>query len=303
MRPQLVHLHDPELLLWAPMWKAAGIRVVYDMHENLSGSVRTKSWIPGLLRSAMSRLVRVIERSLASRCAVVFAEESYVKEHPWVKRYAVVLNMPIADELLRVVGRPPVEFTVGYAGLISQSRGSLLTLEALARLRDDGVGVCWQVAGRFSPPGHEAEIRRRVAELRLTEQVTFHGPVMPREAWKLMADCHCGLAVLRPEPNYLESYPTKLFEYMALGLPVVASDFPLYRRVVQEGKCGICVAPDDGEALARALRTLYNDPGRCWRMGAAGKQAVATRYNWANEEKKLLALYEVVLDSGRAGRS
>ena len=113
----------------------------------------------------------------------------------------------------------------------------------------------------------------------------------PLDAWRLAAGAVAGLAVLEPEPNYVESFPTKMFEYMALGLPVVVSDFPLYRDVVDSSACGLCVDPLDSAALAAALERLIRDPALAHELGRKGREAVQTRYRWDQQLDALEAFY------------
>jgi glycosyltransferase involved in cell wall biosynthesis len=141
---------------------------------------------------------------------------------------------------------------------------------------------------------HRRELADYVSRHGLTG-VRWHGFVPHDEGYRVLARCRIGLAVLADIPNYRESLPTKIFEYMALGLPVIASNFPLYRRVVEEEHVGICVNPADPAALASAIGQLLDDPQRAAAMGARGREAVRQRYRWGKEESKLLRLYEELL--------
>ena len=95
----------------------------------------------------------------------------------------------------------------------------------------------------------------------------------------------------------MEAQPNKLFEYMAAGLPVIASDFPAWRRIVDGAGCGFCVNPTDSEAVRDVCQYLLDHPEKGQEMGRNGYQAVQKRYNWNIEERKLLALYENILGS------
>ena len=121
------------------------------------------------------------------------------------------------------------------------------------------------------------------------------GPVLHEKVSELLAQARVGVATLHPDPNYLGSLPTKLFEYMAAGLPVVASNFPLWKEIVEGNKCGLTVNPLDPEEIAHAIEYLINHPDEARRMGENGRQAVLEKYNWETEGKKLLALYEKLL--------
>jgi glycosyltransferase involved in cell wall biosynthesis len=115
------------------------------------------------------------------------------------------------------------------------------------------------------------------------------------DAWRLAAESHIGLATLLPKPNYVESYPTKLFEYMSIGLPVVASNFPLYREIVEAAGCGICVDPESPEEIAAAIAAILEDPRMAAEMGTRGQEAALQRFRWDIEAKKLGNFYARVL--------
>jgi glycosyltransferase involved in cell wall biosynthesis len=200
-----------------------------------------------------------------------------------------VENLPLVEELLGIHEPRHERFTLGYLGSLTVSRGSLLMLGAVERLRREGVPVELECVG----PAHDertVEALRRAAETP-DAGVRWHGRLPPREGWRVMARCHVGLAVLLPEPRYLEAYPTKLFEYLALGLPVIASDFPLYRAIVERTGGGVCVDPLDPGALCAAIRRWVADPEELRAMGGRGRQTVERDYNWRTEQRKLLQFY------------
>ncbi len=106
-----------------------------------------------------------------------------------------------------------------------------------------------------------------------------------------------GLVILHPLQNFKESLPIKMFEYMSAGIPVIASDFTLWSSIINESGSGLVVDPLDPEAIAEQIDALLSDPGLAQRMGQSGRKAVEERYNWKNEEKKLLAFYHDLLHS------
>jgi len=105
-----------------------------------------------------------------------------------------------------------------------------------------------------------------------------------------------GLVVLQPVSNMGEALPVKLFEYMSAGIPVVASDFPLWRSIVEEANCGILVDPEDPVAIANAMQWVYDHPEEAEAMGRQGREAILSTYNWSNEEEKLFALYSTITE-------
>lgn len=291
-KADLYHLHDPELLPVGRFLRLLGKRVVFDMHENLPKAMLSKPWAPGWLRPPLSCCCRLAERMLLGPLPVVFAETSYEADYPWVRSSRVVLNLPVLPELPDASDKHRAP-TLGYVGGVSADRGSQLTLEALSLLKASGLEVGFECVGPATAE-HAEELAAQVARSAL-RGFRAYGRMPASEAWRVMARCHIGLAVLKPLPNFVESFPTKMFEYMAMGLPVIVSDAPLYRGVVESAGCGLCVDPDDARALADAIRTLVEDPAEATAMGRRGQQAVRERYNWDSEFEKLQALYRETL--------
>ena len=221
---------------------------------------------------------------------VVFAEDSYAKDYRYVRRHVTVLNMPMIDQLLAIREPKHSRPCVGYVGRVDVARGSLVTLEALRLLKQRGRTVGWHCVGAVDD-GLQNEMAQRIAGSGL-EDIHILGALPASEALLIIARCHIGLALLGSMPNYIESFPTKMFEYMALGLPVIASDFPLYRDVLEHCRCGICVDPQDARAVADAIERLLDNPDLARSMGEVGRQATIDHYNWDVERQKLLRFYE-----------
>ena len=108
---------------------------------------------------------------------------------------------------------------------------------------------------------------------------------------ELMSSSIAGLVTLHPMDNYLDSLPIKMFEYMAAGLPVIASNFPLWREIIEKNHCGLCVDPISPQSIARAIDWVLTNPEEAEKMGKNGQKAVLEKFNWKNEEQKLLVVY------------
>jgi glycosyltransferase involved in cell wall biosynthesis len=140
-----------------------------------------------------------------------------------------------------------------------------------------------------------AAARQKASGLGIGSDLNLPGRLAARDAWRIIAGCQVGLALLAPIPNYIESFPTKMFEYMALGIPVIVSDFPAYRAVIEKWDCGLVVDPTDPEAIAKALESLLANPDRRHSMGVRGSQAALDHYSWKSEERKLIDFYGQLL--------
>ncbi len=293
---ELYHVQNElELLFWAQLLRIRGSKAVYDMHENLLKSIPTKSWINPLFRPFVVFACMVLERLLMHEIPVIYAEHSYKKDYLWVAKHITVLNMPLTSQLQRIKETKYLTPTLGYIGGVTPERGSIITLEALNILKEKGYHVNWDCIGPADKI-HQKELFEIIDRYKL-KGVQFRGYLLPAEGWRIIARCHIGLALLKPIPNYYESYPTKLFEYMTLGLPVIVSDFPLYRGIVEKEQCGICVNPESPEEIARAMQWLLDNPDEAETMGKRGRNATLEKYNWDREQSKLLDFYQSLLEN------
>lgn len=255
----------------------------------------TKGWIHPSLRRPSSALFGRLERTLLSRLPVIFAEYSYLRYFPASKRSAIVLNLPDASRLLSIREDKFGQFTAGYMGGVSEVRGSLAMVEAVRLLYDRGQRTGLEYVGPVSEE-HKRTLHGKAC-VEQSADIVFHGRLLPQEGWRIMARCHAGLAVLQAVPNYLESYPTKMFEYMVLGLPVVVSDFQLYRDIVERYRCGFCVDPSKPGRIAEALLYLSRHAQEAAAMGARGWEVIRNDLNWATESRKLIGFYRALLST------
>lgn len=291
----IYHFHDPELILIGMLLKHNGKKIIYDMHENVPKSINDKSWIIPALRNLISRLVYLGEKNFLVDIPLIFAEASYCNDYSWAKKYTTVLNMPLIDQLSpsqKINTLENGKFSIAYMGVVTALRGSMITIEALKSLKVQGIEVRFECIGPIDN-AHKAQLLKLCEEYNLND-IRFYGYLPAHEGWSIIAQCHIGLAVLEPIPNYVESYPTKILEYMAMAIPVIASNFSLYRNIVEKEHCGICVDPYNHEEIARAIQYIMEHPGEAERMGKNGRRVVEERFNWSLEEKKLLKFYDEI---------
>lgn len=290
LRADLYHIHDPELLPAGLLLKRSGARVVFDAHEDLPRQILSKPYIAPLARRPVAAATDHFERFACRRLDAVVAATPTIRER--FARLGIacvdVNNYPLSGELEAGIAWSGKAAQICYVGGITAIRGIRETVEAMALCKSD---ARLSLVGTFAEPDIHAELGRRRGWARIDELGFLARPAVRAE----MGRCVAGLVTFLPVPNHIEAQPTKLFEYMSAGLAVIASDFPLWREIVLGNECGLCVDPRDPAAIARAIDLLVLDPETARRMGENGSRAVATRYNWASEEKKLLALYDKLL--------
>ncbi|MFY9732557.1 MAG: glycosyltransferase family 4 protein [Candidatus Acidiferrales bacterium] len=282
------HFHDPELIPVGMLLKLLGKRVVYDVHEDVPADILDKSWIAPSLRWPIARAAAWTETLAACRFdAIVAATPRIADSFPNIKTLTVQ-NFPQVDVQLDAETTPygDREPLVSYLGGISELRGAWEMIEAMSLL-SESVPARLQLAGFFDPP----QSQQKLASKPGWERVDFLGWLSPAEVRELLGRSCLGVVVFHPIENHIMSQPNKLFEYMSAGLPVVASDFPLWRSIIEEARCGILVDPINPAAIAEAIRWLLERPTEAESMGLRGREAVRRIYNWENEEQKLVELY------------
>jgi glycosyltransferase involved in cell wall biosynthesis len=283
------HLHDAELLPAGLALKARGRRVVYDAHEDTPKQVRYQHWIPRRMRPPVALGYAALER-LAGRLfdGIITAEPPNAERFP-SEKVVVIHNYPIVSELEQAGAVPYADrdALVVYVGSISRVRGAE-EMVRMMRWLPDALRAELVLAGGH----HPASLRDALGALAGPVRLTQTGYVDRPGVAEILARARVGLAVLHPVQKYVEAYPTKLFEYMAAGLPVVVSDFPGWRAIVDEAGCGLAVDPLDEAALAGAVRWLLEHPAEAEAMGRRGQAAVRERYGWAHEGRRLVGFYE-----------
>lgn len=293
-RADLYHFHDPELIPVGLILRLLGRRVIYDVHEDLPRDLKGKAYIPAVFRRPLAGLVGALQQLAARRFnLVILAREDIrpaFRRHP---RVEVVSNYPsrsLADTAARSARSPtqgPIR--IAYVGGMSPVRGIRECVLALAHLPPGRASL--ELYGRLAPAAYATSI----GALPSFAETTLHGQISYDQVPVVLAKADAGIVCFLPEPNNINSGPTKLFEYMVCGLPVIASDFPEWRTIVDGAGCGVCVDPSDPADIARGILSLGTDRERLRAMGERGRVAVLERFNWETEAERLLARYREVL--------
>ncbi len=281
----IYHLHDPELLVIALLLKRRGKKVIFDSHEDVSQDILSKTWIPVAVRGAISLLYARFESFVCKRLDYVVAATPYIRDKfLCINPDSVdINNYPIIGELERTNDWSSKKDEVCYVGGINKIRGIKEIVEAMALVKN----IRLNLVGNFM----ETIVKDEVKSLKGWEKVNEYGFLGREKVAKILHRSKAGLVTLHPIPTYRQALPVKMFEYMSTGLPVIASDFPLWREIIEGNESGICVNPLDPKEIAEAIEFLIKNPKEAKRMGENGKRAVLSRYNWAIEEKKLYTIY------------
>lgn len=285
-RADIYHLHDPELLTVALRLKKAGKRVFFDSHEDVPQDILTKPYLSKWVRPALSASVDLFQSTICRRLDGVVAATPFIAKTFAERgiRCVDVNNYPILDEFKPETSDWAQRKTVCYIGALSRIRGIPEMVEAAA-LTDTNTDLT--LGGRIEG----TDVERLLPTVRGWDRVNALGQLDRGQVRSVLSNAIAGLVLFQPGPNHLDSQPNKMFEYMSAGIPVIASNFPLWREIIEGNDCGITVDPRDLNAIAAAIDSLVRNPSRAQTMGQNGREAVERYYNWQPEFDKLIAFY------------
>ncbi|MFP4024818.1 MAG: glycosyltransferase [Thiohalospira sp.] len=288
---KVYHFHDPELLIIVIFLRLFGKKVIYDVHENIRLSIEEKTWIPSFLRFFLSKIYTIFERFILLFIhKLILAEKSYQNFYPQKKSF-FVLNFPL-DKDVKVIKDFNHSIRFVYAGAIEKERGIIQMLDAFSFLVEKKYDVYLDIAGLIFDDEVNQMFSHYLNLKEIKNRIKYHGYISIYEVYQLLEKSHIGFALLAPKKNFLESYPTKVFDYMLFGLPVIASDFELYKEIVEENNAGICVNYEDTEQLKRTLVDLLTNRRNLAELSENGMKAVRSEYLWKNQAEVLINEYK-----------
>ena len=295
-RPAVVHAHDVNTLPTA--WLAAvlaGAPLVYDAHE-----ISTDREGYGRLRRAVGWVEKHLMPRAAATITTTDARARFFARAYGVETPVVLQNRPRlvaaerSDRIRRELDLPGGLPIVLYQGGLQPGRG----LERLVEAAGEIENACFVFIGGGHLAGPLQDLAHRVGA---AERVRFIPTVPLSELPSYTASADIGVQPIENTClNHLTTDSNKLFEYVMAGLPVVASNLPEIRRIVNRHDLGILVRPGDTGALTDALRSLVDDPALRARFGDNARRAAA-ELNWDEQEQKLVRLYAQLLDGRGRG--
>lgn len=289
------HFHDPELMIVGLLLKLRGKRVIWDVHEHYPNAILDKYYLARPLRRAISSSFDLFERAVVRFFDYVIYTTPFVgaRYQKMKVRSGRVENYPIV-ELSDAFERNPQEKIV-YLGAMSPTRGLVEVIEAFSLVAKERPSWELCLVGSCRPQSFEQELKDLAARCGVAANVKFIAWVPYEEKERLSSQASMGVITYLPYSNNTSCLPNKLFDYMLVGLPVIASDFPLYRQIVEPNRCGILVDPSKPDQIARAMEYLIERPQEAREMGERGRKAVLEEYNWEKESERLLQIYDAVL--------
>lgn len=287
--PQICHIHEFALYPIIPFLKRRGIKIVLDFHENdLDVNKRKFREKYGLLLSnifcrAMKKyelkcvqgadLIIVVDYTLKYRI------ESYGYEAHLIPNYPIITSNN--EHQLSNLDENTLCFAGGYSQLWST--------ENIMRVMEKNPNFAFRLAGIG-----DDEYIKKLKKYPSWERTIFYGKV-PFETVinEIYPQSSIGMALLQYDDSW-KNGPlgnTKIFEFMLAGIPVVATDFALWKDIIEKNDCGICVNCNDIDAISDAINKILSDRTRAREMGRNGHKTVLEKYNWNILGRKLAELY------------
>jgi len=281
---EIYHLHDPELIPIGLKLKKLGKKVIFDSHEDVPKQILAKHYLNKTIRKIISRFYSFYEISKLKKFDYVIAATPFIRDK-FLKsgiKSIDINNFPVFKEYENICPKY-TNNTLCYVGTLYKTRGIKEIVKAV-----EDLDVKLIIAGKF----YDKEYEKEVKSLKGWKQVDFRGFVSQDKIKEILLNSIGGFVTLYPTPSYLEAYPVKMFEYMASGLGVIASNFPLYKSFIEDNRCGICVNPLDINEIREAIKYFINNKNEIKEMGARGKKMIKEKYCWEREEEKLFEIYE-----------
>lgn len=286
LNADIYHLHDPELIPAGLKLKRLGKTVIFDSHEDTPRQLLGKPYLGSISRKILSSAFSLFECYACPKFDAIVTATPFIREKfSKINRLVVdVNNFPLIGELDGGLPWTAKHQEVCYVGGIGAIRGIRQLIQACALLRSS---TRLNLVGQFCEATVEAEINKHPG----WEHVNDLGYLDRASVRDVMARSLAGIVTFLPLPNHIDSHPTKMFEYMSSGIPVIASNFPLWKSIIEGNQCGLCVDPLDPHAIAAAIDYLANHPDIARSMGENGRNAVIEKYNWNVQARKLTNLY------------
>ena len=293
----IIHCHD---LYTLPIGIVSKIisknKLIYDCHEHYQELIIEETGTPKYFRRAVKWLVQASEHMMAMAADAIITVDDRLsrKFQSQGKKTIIVANYPknaFPNGVPELTTHIPV---MVYGGGINRQRGIMVMVNVLRSVKMKKPDARLIVFGEFKDDS-KIEVEAFLEKNQLRDNVIFKGWVAPEEALIQYSKANVCLALLQPIKRFKDAVPIKLFEYMLCSRPVIISEFPDNRKIVQEAKCGFLVNPTDIEMIAEKIMWLFDNPEKAREMGENGRKAALKYYSWEREEKKLLKTYKKIL--------
>ncbi len=286
---EIYHFHDPELIPVGIKLKRKGKKVIFDSHEDVPQQILSKKWIPTPFRKIIAYLYsRYESASLKKFDGIVSVNSNIVERLKKINPNTIVItNYPIIKNSVIQNENKYENRTICFAGTISRDYNIHKILEAIENIDNVKFVLCG-----IGDPLYLQELRTLPA----WNKVDYKGQITFQEVSNIYNSSTLGIAIHSYTPNVGMKTGSlgfiKNFEFMAHKLPIICTDFLVWKKIIEEEQCGLCVSPYDTEDIDKAITYILDNPQKAKVMGENGHSAVTKKYNWASQEYSLINFYK-----------
>lgn len=287
LNADLYHLHDPELIPFGCKLVKKGFKVIFDSHEDVPKQILGKPYLNKTVRWGISNIFSYYEGIACAKLSGVIGATPTIRDKFRSRNENTenINNFPLLGELSASLPWSNKRLEVCYVGGVSKIRGIVEMCCAMGQVKS---------RARLNLVGGlgEGDLKEALRQTPGWDRVNLAGFLDREGVRNVLQRSIAGLLVFHPVPNHVDAQPNKLFEYMSAGIPVIASDFPLWRDIIAHHDCGLLVDPLVPESIAESIDYLVTHRSEAERMGNNGRLAVEQRYNWESEKNKMFSFYE-----------
>ncbi len=287
-KANLYHFHDPELIPTGIILKMLGFKVIYDVHEDVPQDILLKKHIHSVFKLPLALCAKYCEKLAGLIFDGIITVTPTIAQRFPKKKVSIVRNYPSQPNKKLIEFNQYKQRTIDliYIGSITENRGLNQMISAATEERRS-----LTLIGNMRPD-LQTSFEEKARDNNKLQYIQW----MPSpQLGHYLDNSKIGLLLLHPTPTFLTSYPLKLFEYMAAGLPIIASNFPEWHNIIEQYQCGLSVDPLDIKAIKDAINYLLSHPEKAYQMGQNGMDAIRNHMNWENESKNLLNTYHKIL--------
>ena len=287
----IYQLHSPELLSLGLTLKKLGKIVIYDSHEDLPSHILEKEWLPVIVRKPisifinfyMNRVLKSYNEIISPHHHVVEKLELINANTTLITNFAKVGSL-INYDLSHYLNR---ENSICYSGTVYLSSNQEFILEAISNINN----LKYQIVGFI-----DENYKEQLSERKGFEKLQFLGRIPWAELNDFYSKSLIGMVIMDYKLNLGYKRGTyavnKIFEYMEAGLPIICTDYDLWKEIIDKYDCGICVEPNNTKQIEEAIQFLISNKEKAYQMGQNGRKAVLLEYNWSTQEKEYLRIFK-----------
>jgi len=299
-RADVYHFHDPELLfpcLFLKIFNRA--KIIYDVHEDFPSAVKIRHWMPPVFRKLVAPVVDIYQKLFSICVDYIITADDNIKKSFFLcpPKKITIFNFPKLEYFKELSERRDPNLII-HSGGLTKERGGDIIIDSIRQVKQKFPSIKLLLIGNICPP-YEKYIHDKIRRYKLTKNVFLHKMTSQKNVIQYLKKASIGLSLLQPVEKFKKNIPQKIFEYMASGIPFVISELPPTMSFVKQCRCAIVVDPTNSHQVARAIIYLLSHKSEAKKMGENGRKAVLEKYNWENEGKKLLKIYDELLKRKR----